>query len=70
MSVTHHVISGLRGKWRVRETGAARARRVFDSREEAIVFARKLAQQEGGQVFVHNEDGTVRDHRTYERRAG
>jgi len=43
---------------------------VFDSREEAIVFARKLAQQEGGQVFVHNEDGTVRDHRTYERRAG
>ncbi|MFA4892304.1 DUF2188 domain-containing protein [Brevundimonas sp.] len=70
MSAGHHVISGYRGEWRVRNTGAARAARVFTSREDAIAFARELARREGGEVFVHNEDGTVRDHRTYERRAG
>ncbi len=54
----------------MRDTGAQRATRVFSSREEAIAFARSLAQRDGGEVFIHNEDGTVRDHKTYERRAG
>ena len=70
MSTGHHVISGYRGEWRVRQAGAQRATRVFATREEAIAYARSLAQREGGDLFVHNEDGTVRDHRTYDRRAG
>lgn len=70
MSTSRHVSLGYRGEWRVRDTGANRATRVFSSREDAIAFARSLAQKDGGEVFIHNEDGTVRDHRTYERRAG
>ncbi|MDP3800952.1 DUF2188 domain-containing protein [Brevundimonas sp.] len=65
-----HVISGLRGGWRVRMTGAHKATRVFPTREEAIAFARAETRREGGDLFIHNDDGTVDDVRTYERRVG
>jgi hypothetical protein len=69
-TVGRHVISGLRGGWGVRLTGARKSTRVFDDRLEAIAFARAEAQRDGGDVFIHNEDGTVKAVRTYERRVG
>lgn len=66
----HHVMSGLHGGWSVRLTGAQKATRVFQQRADAIAFARNEARRQGGDLFIHNEDGSVNDVRTYERRAG
>lgn len=69
-TTSRHVISGLHGGWRVRLTGALKASKVFKTRAEAIAFARAQTRREGGTLFIHNDDGSVDDMATYERRAG
>jgi hypothetical protein len=62
-----HVILNPKGGWSVLSSGARRATRVFPSQEAAIDFARRKASQEGGELYVHRSDGTVREHDSYRR---
>jgi len=61
MKRDQHVVPNPRGGWSVRHTGAARATRVFDTQEEAVKYARDLAQKESVELYVHRRDGTVRE---------
>lgn len=56
-----HIIS--RGnKWAVKKRGAKRALRLFKHRELAFKYACDFV---GGEVVVHNKDGTVLFKETY-----
>jgi hypothetical protein len=60
-----HVVPNTRGGWSVRQTGAQRASRVFDSEAEAVLFARARARESRSNLYVHRRDGTIRERGTY-----
>lgn len=45
-----------RNGWAVREEGAKRASRVFKKKDDAVHFARQLAEKSGGSYFVQRRD--------------
>ena len=52
-----HVISRS-GQWAVTRQGASRASRIVESREEAVVAAKRMALGKT-EIVVHRRDGTV-----------
>ncbi len=53
------------GKWAVRRSGANRARRRYETLKEAIEAARKIARSERTELFIHGEDGRIREWHSY-----
>jgi len=61
----HVVPSG--GKWSVRRAGASRATSVHRTQQEAISKAREIAKNQKTELYVHGEDGRIRERSTYGR---
>jgi hypothetical protein len=55
-----HVYPRRSGKWAVRRSGASRASRLFEKKDDAVAYARRMAQKEGSVVYLHRNDGGVR----------
>lgn len=53
------------GKWKVVRSGASRASGTFDTQKEAVERARKLAKDQGAELYIHGEDGRIRDRSSY-----
>jgi len=53
------------GRWAVRRTGANKARRVFDTQKEAIAAGREIASKERSELYIHGEDGKIRERSSY-----
>jgi hypothetical protein len=49
----------------VRQSGAARATRVFDRQEDAVKYARDIAKKDSTELYVHRRDGTIREKDSY-----
>ena len=47
-------------KWAVRKAGAERVTRRFDTQQEAIEAARRIARNQGSDVFIFGRDGCIR----------
>ncbi len=62
-----HVVPRGNGKWAVRRGGANRARRRYDTQEEAIEAGREIAREEGTELYIHGEDGRVREMNSFEK---
>jgi hypothetical protein len=60
-----HVVPNPRGGWAVRQSGATKASRVFESQKEAVTYARDLARKGGSELYVHRRDGTISDKNSY-----
>jgi uncharacterized protein YdaT len=54
-------------KWAVRASGAAKASGVFGTQKEAIERAKKLAQSQQTELYVHGRDGRIRERNSYGR---
>ncbi|HEY6631827.1 MAG TPA: DUF2188 domain-containing protein [Rhizobiaceae bacterium] len=59
----HVVPSG--GKWSVRKAGASRASQTFSTQGEAIEAAKKIAKNQGTELYIHGENGRIRDRVSY-----
>lgn len=53
------------GKWSVRKAGSDRATRTFDTQKEAISEARKIARNQGSELYIHGRDGRIRSRDSY-----
>ena len=62
---SRHVVPDNRGGWSVRKSGATRAARVFDTKHDAVEYAKDIAKKEGGDIYVHGKDGTIRERDRY-----
>ena len=60
-----HVVPSPSGGWAVKNSGAVRASKTFDTQEEAVVYARVAAKKVGAELYVHGRDGTIKDKRSY-----
>jgi hypothetical protein len=59
-----HVVPHPDG-WGVKKEGASRASRVFNTQAEAIDYARDQAKRDHSELFVHGEDGRIRQRDSY-----
>ncbi len=53
------------GKWAVRKAGANSATRVYTTQREAISEARKIARNQGTELYIHGRDGRIRERDSY-----
>ncbi|HEX6750052.1 MAG TPA: DUF2188 domain-containing protein [Longimicrobium sp.] len=56
-----HVVPSPNGGWSVKQYGAHRASRHFDSRSAAIRWGRDASRNNGAAFFIHRKDGTVQE---------
>jgi hypothetical protein len=49
------------GQWGVRGEGNDRFTSLHDTQAKAIDAARKIAQNQGSELFIHNRQGQIRD---------
>ncbi|MGJ5620274.1 DUF2188 domain-containing protein [Sulfitobacter sp. MF3-043] len=53
------------GKWAVRKSGASKVTRTYSTQKEAIQEAQKIAKIQKTELYIHREDGRIRDRRSY-----
>lgn len=49
------------GQWGVRGEGNSRLTSIHPTQSEAIDAARRIAQNQGSELFIHNRQGQIRD---------
>lgn len=59
-----HVVPHSKG-WAVKGSGNERATSVHPTQREAIEAARDIARNQGTELFVHGENGRIRERNTY-----
>lgn len=59
-----HVVQRDDG-WAVRKEGATRDTKVADTQAEAFEIAKDIAINQGGDVFIHDRGGKIRERNTY-----
>lgn len=62
-----HVVPSASGGWAVKNAGAVRATRTFETQQKAVDFARRVARQDSTELFIHRRDGTIKDRLSYGR---
>jgi len=55
----YHVFNNPEGGWSVKKSGSEKAIKVFDTREEAIEFAKEKSKQERNDLVIHSKDGRI-----------
>ena len=54
-------------KWSVRKAGASRAYGTFVTQKEAVKEAKKIAKNQGTELYIHGKDGRIRERNSYGR---
>lgn len=54
---TYHLVKRSDGKWEVKYAGGQKAIKLFDTQKEAIEYSKKMAENQGGSMLVHNSKG-------------
>lgn len=55
----HHVVPNPDGGWDVKRSGADRASRHFDTKQEAVERGRQISQNQGTEFVIHNQNGRI-----------
>lgn len=63
-SKSQHVVPN-NGKWSVRKAGSSRATQTFSTQKEAEMAGRQIAKNQGTELYIHGEDGRIRDRSSY-----
>lgn len=53
------------GRWSVRKTGSDKVTRTYDTQREAINEARRIAQNQETELYIHGRDGRIRERNSY-----
>jgi len=54
-------------KWRLEKEGSDRAKKIFDTKAEALSGLENAVGPNGGSVRIRKEDNTIQEERTYPR---
>ena len=54
-----HVVPNQSGGWDVKQANAQRSSGHFDTKKEAIDYARELSRNQKSELVIHNLDGKI-----------
>lgn len=60
-----HVVPKSGGGWSVKNSGATRASKNFDTQAEAVQYGRTAAKREHSELYIHRRDGTIQNKNSY-----
>ena len=60
-----HVVRNPKGGWAVKKANATRASKTFDTKQDAIVWGKKLSKSDSGEIVIHGPDGTISSRDTF-----
>lgn len=60
MAKKYHVSLHPDGKWQVKAEKADKALKLFDTQKEAIAYAKKVADNQDGNIAIHKTNGQMR----------
>ena len=52
-------------KWAIKGAGNSKATKVVDTQKEAIAVAREIAINQESEMFIHGQNGQIRERNTY-----
>lgn len=58
-------VTPIAKNWQVKGAGNKKATKIFDTQYEAISYAKKIAQNQGSELVIHNKHGKIRDKDSY-----
>lgn len=56
---THHVVPNPGGGWDSKKGGGIKSIKHFDRMDEAIIFTRKISQNQDSELVIHGKDGKI-----------
>lgn len=59
MGKNQHVVPNKNGGWNVKGAGNSNATKHFDTKQPATDYARKISQNQGSELIIHNKDGRI-----------
>ena len=62
-----HVVPSPSGGWAVKNSGATRASKTFDTQQQAISYGRDAAKRASAELYIHGRDGTIKNKNSYGR---
>lgn len=61
---TQHVVPNDDG-WAVKKGGSDRATKIVPTQKEAIEIAKEISKNQGAELFIHGNDGKIRERNSY-----
>lgn len=62
---SNHVVPSKSDGWSVRKYGATRVTRNFDTKDEAVSYARELSKNERTELYIHKSNGMIQNRNSY-----
>lgn len=59
MTKSHHVVPAPSGGWNVKVSGAERAIKHTDTKQEAVKVARDISRNQHTELVIHNKNGQI-----------
>lgn len=56
---SHHVVPKGDKGWSVKKSGSDRAIKNFDTKKEAVDYARNISRKQKTELIIHKKDGTI-----------
>lgn len=53
------------GSWVIKKASALKATKIFGTQREAIQYGETIAKNQGTALFIHGEDGRIRDRKDF-----
>jgi hypothetical protein len=60
-----HVVPNSYGGWDAKRNNAQKASKHFDTKQDAMDWARQKAKQEGAELIPHRKDGKIQNPNSY-----
>ena len=61
---TNHVIPSTSG-WSVKKSGAVKASKSFNTKNEAVAYGKKLSKTEKTELYIHKKNGMIQNKNSY-----
>ncbi len=61
---SNHVVPSSSG-WSVKKSGASRASKNFNTKEEAVKYGREMSKSEKTELYIHKKNGMIQDKNSY-----
>lgn len=62
---SNHVIPSKAQGWSVKKSGATKATRNFNTKDEAVKYGRSISKSEKTELYIHKRDGTIQHRNSY-----
>ena len=65
MAKNQHITPHPNGGWQVTGAGNSKATVVVNTQSEAIKIGREISKNQGSELFIHNQQGRIRERNSY-----